>query len=81
MQGRYIGEVTRLIHDVMNYTEKKPKMMDLMLIDFEKAFDSISWRFMFNVLEKFGFGQGFIEWIKILNQNITASVIQAGVKV
>ena len=80
MQGRYIGEVTRLIHDVMNYTEKNPKMMDLMLIDFEKAFDSISWSFMFNVLEKFGFGQGFIEWIKILNQNITASVIQAGVK-
>ena len=35
---------------------------------------------MFNVLEKLGFGQGFIEWIKILNKNITASVIQAGVK-
>ena len=35
---------------------------------------------MFNVLEKIGFGQGFIEWIKILNKNITASVIQAGVK-
>ena len=51
-----------------------------MLIDFEKAFDSISWSFMFNVLEKLGFGQGFIEWIKILNKNITTSVIQAGVK-
>ena len=51
-----------------------------MLIDFEKAFDSISWSFMFNVLEKLGFGQGFTEWIKILNKNITASVIQAGVK-
>ena len=66
MQGRYIGEVTRLIYDVMNYTEKKPKIDGLlMLIDFEKAFDSISWSFMFNVLEKFGFSQGFIEWIKI----------------
>ena len=32
---------------------------------------------MFNVLDKFGFGQGFIEWIRILSKNITASVIQA----
>ena len=80
MQGRYIGEVTRLIYDIMNYTEKNKIDGLLMLIDSEKAFDSISWSFMFNVLEKLGFGQGFIEWIKILNKNITASVIQAGVK-
>ena len=59
----------------MNYTEKNKIDGLLMLIDFEKAFDSISWSFMFNVLEKLGFGQGFIEWIKILNKNITASVI------
>ena len=63
----------------MNYTEKKNKIDGLlMVIDFEQAFDSMSWSFMFNVLEKLGFGQGFIEWIKILNKNITASVIQAG---
>ena len=61
MQGRYIGEVTRLIYDIMNYTEKNKIDGLLMLIDFEKAFDSISWSFMFNVLEKLGFGQGFIE--------------------
>ena len=47
----------------------------LMLIDFEKVFDSISWSFMLNVLEKLGFGQEFIEWIKILNKHITDSFI------
>ena len=52
MQGRYIGEVTRLIYDIMNYTEKNKIDGLLMLIDFEKAFDSISWSFMFNVLPR-----------------------------
>ena len=50
-----------------------------MLIDFEKAFDSISWKFLYNVLEFLGFGQNFIKWIKLFNTNILASVIQCGI--
>ena len=47
IKGRYIGESTRLIYDIMNYTEVTNKNGLLMLIDFEKAFDSISWKFMY----------------------------------
>ena len=64
----------------MNYTESNKLDGLLMLIDFEKAFDSISWKFLFNTLETLGFGQEFIKWIKILNKNISGSVVQAGVK-
>ena len=64
----------------MNYTENSNISGLLMLIDFEKAFDSISWNFMFKVLENLGFGQEFIQWIKILNNNFFGSVVQAGVK-
>ena len=39
--GRYIGESLRLIYDLMEYTETKRIKGLLMLIDFEKAFDSI----------------------------------------
>ena len=46
IQGRYIGEATRLIYDVMNYTENKQIDGLLMLIDFKKAFHSISWNFL-----------------------------------
>ena len=51
IKGRYIGESTRLIYDIMNYTEVTNKNGLLMLIDFEKAFDSISWKFMYNTSE------------------------------
>ena len=43
--GRYIGENTRLIFDLMAYTEQNSIPGLLVLIDFEKAFDSISWSF------------------------------------
>ena len=40
--NRYIGETARSIYDVMNYTENNKIDGLLMLIDFEKVFDSIS---------------------------------------
>jgi hypothetical protein len=48
------------------------------LIDFEKAFDSMSWSFIYKVLKYYGFGGNFIQWIKILNTNFRASVLQSG---
>ena len=50
-----------------------------MPIDFEKAFDSISWKFLYNVLKFMGFGTEFIRWIKLFNCNVQASVIQCGI--
>ena len=77
--GRYIGQCTRLIYDIMYFSEKKQKDGLLMLIDFEKAFDSISWKFLYNVLEFLGFEKQFIHWIKLFNNNIQGSVLQCGV--
>ena len=77
--GRYIGESTRLIYDIMHITEINNIPGLLMLIDFEKAFDSISWSFLYKVLEYFKFGTSFIKWIKLLNTNIKAYIIQYGV--
>ena len=47
----------------------------LILIDFEKAFDSI---FIYQVLKYFGFGENIIQWIKILNTNFHAAILQCG---
>ena len=40
--GRFIGENSRLIYDILHYTEKEYILGLLMLIDFGKAFDSVS---------------------------------------
>ena len=58
----------------MNYTEKKQKTGLLMLIDFEKAFDSISWKFMHKILNYYNFSSAFIKWINIFNTNNSYSI-------
>ena len=40
--GSYIGENTRLIYDIMQYTEDNNIPGVLIMIDFEKAFDTVS---------------------------------------
>ena len=78
LKGRYIGENTRFIYDLMSFTEQKNIPGLLVLLDFEKAFDSISWSFLYKVLKYFGFGKYISDWIKILNTNFKASVLQCG---
>ena len=77
--GRYIGHSTRLVYDIMHCTEKNRLDGLLMLIDFAKAYDSISWKFLYDVLQYFGFGGQFINWIKLFNTNIQAAILQCGI--
>ena len=51
IKGRYIGENTRLVYDLMKHTEQKNIPGLLLLIDFEKAFDSFSWSFIQKALK------------------------------
>ena len=65
LKGRYIGENTRLLYDIMKYTEDKHIPGLLMLIDFEKAFDSISFKFIEKTLAFFKFDETFMKWIRL----------------
>ena len=51
VSGRYIGESTRLVYDIMDFAKRHDISGQLMLIDFEKAFDSISWNFIYKTLK------------------------------
>lgn len=44
IKGRLIGENIRILCDIMNFTERN-SIPGLLMIDFEKAFDSISLQF------------------------------------
>ena len=78
IKGRFIGENTRLIYAIMSFTEQNDIPGLLVLIDFEKAFDSVSWSFIQKVLKFLNFGPSICRWIETLYNNITSSVIQCG---
>ena len=51
LKGMFIGENNRLVYDLMNYTKQNHISGPLILIDFEKAFESISWEFILNTFK------------------------------
>ena len=53
----------------------KCKWPYLLTVDFVKAFDSLNHKFLIAVLKKCGFGEDFINWIKILLRNQESCVI------
>ena len=79
LAGRYIGENTRAIYDILHLTKNRQIPGMLLLVDFEKAFDSVSWKFMYNCLKVFNFGPDFIRWIHIMNDDTKLCVIQNGI--
>lgn len=76
--GRFIGENTRMVYDLMQYADENNVPGLLLLIDFEKAFDSLSWSFMTKVLQMFNFGPSFINWVKVFHKNSKSAVSQSG---
>ena len=78
LKGRYIGENIRLIYDTIVYTEKEHIPGMLFAIDFEKAFDSVSWSFLQKCLQFFNFGLDVIKWITTFYSNISICVAVNG---
>ena len=79
VKGRNNFDAVRTINDIMDYTNfyNLPGLM--VTIDFEKAFDSLSWNFLIKTLEKFNFGKSFIQWVRILYTNISSCIMNNGV--
>ena len=78
MANRYIGDNIRLIYDLISYLYRKNKPGLLLCLDFEKAFDSVDWKFLFKVLRAFGFGPDICQWISTFYKDIKSSVTVNG---
>ena len=79
INGRHIGEAIRLIDDVIFHCNNHCKEdIFLIAVDFQKAFDSVSHKFLFKVLELFGFGQYFCSWVKTMYNGISSCVMNGG---
>ena len=63
IKNRFLGKNTRLLFDMMHYLEENDLEGLLLLVDFEKAFDSLEWDFLKNALKSFNFGPSFCKWV------------------
>ena len=66
IKERFIDNNVRLLSDIIDYCNLAKQNGILLSVDFEKAFDTVEWNFMYECLRKFNFGENFIKWIEVL---------------
>ena len=78
--GRYIGENTRLVYDVIHWTKKNKKPGMILTADFEAAFESVAWNYLRIVIDELNFGQNLKYMINHLyfNTEIHSRIIING---
>ena len=72
--GRQITDNIHIAQDLIDLINKQENEAAFIFLDQEKAFDRISHNFLFKTLEKFGFGNNFIDWIKIFYKNVNSQI-------
>lgn len=65
LKGIFIGENIRLIDGFINDTAAHNISGLLMFVDFEKAFETVDWSFIWNTLGSFNFGSSLISWMYV----------------
>ena len=78
VQNRFIGENNRLTLDILKESEHAKLSGLLILVDFEKAFDSISWDYITKILKLFNFSDQTIQVIQSLQKNSISKILQNG---
>ena len=78
VKNRNICFNIRQIEDVIDYADIFDIEGAVLFLDFKKAFDTVEWPFLFKVLEKYGFKDSFLKWVKTLYCNINAKISNNG---
>lgn len=66
IKGRYILESVVVAHEVVHSIHKCKEKGVILKLDYEKAYDRVSWNFLFEVLASRGFSDRWIIWIRNL---------------
>ena len=78
VDGRFISESGRFISDLLEISDTLKLDGLLATIDIQKAFDSVDHAFKISTLERYGFGNRFVRWVKILLKNQESCIINGG---
>ncbi|XP_071729377.1 uncharacterized protein [Rutidosis leptorrhynchoides] len=78
LKGRFILDGVLVANEMIDDLKKKKKKCMIFKVDFEKAFDSINWEFLFKVMERVGFDLKWRRWIRACLSSASVSVLVNG---
>ena len=79
VKGRNMSDAIRTLLDILDDTVSRHLSGMLMTIDFEKAFDSVNWKFLMKALKSFNFGESVIKWVQLFYNDISSCVMNKNV--
>nr|GEY85284.1 hypothetical protein [Tanacetum cinerariifolium] len=67
-----------ILNEVIQWCKSKHKQALIFKVDFEKAYDSVRWDFLDDVLRKFRFGDKWCKWIQCCLRSSRGSILVNG---
>ncbi|RVW37936.1 Transposon TX1 uncharacterized 149 kDa protein [Vitis vinifera] len=78
VEGRQILDAVLIANEAIDSTLKNNESAILCKLDIEKAYDNVDWTFILTVMQKMGFGEKWIRWIKWCISTASFSVLVNG---
>nr|GEU97720.1 cysteine-rich receptor-like protein kinase [Tanacetum cinerariifolium] len=78
IKGRQIVDGPLMVNEIIAWAKNKKIRLFLLRVDFEKAFDSLDWNFLDNIMMQMNFSQKWRMWIKGCHNSAYASVLING---
>ncbi|GKB59215.1 RNA-directed DNA polymerase, eukaryota [Tanacetum coccineum] len=76
--NRQILDGPFILNEMLQWCKSKKKQSLIFKVDFEKAYDSVRWDFLDEVLSKFGFGSIWRKWIQVCLNSSRGSILING---
>lgn len=80
IKGRNSGNSIRRLLNIIQFSHEQKMDSLVVSMDAEKAFDRVEWPYLFYTLSKFGLGEKFVSWVKLLYTGPLAAVITNGLR-
>ncbi|XP_071719407.1 uncharacterized protein [Rutidosis leptorrhynchoides] len=78
LKGRFILDGAHVVNESIDFLKAKGKKGVIFKVDFEKAFDSINWEFLMEVMKCMGFGVKWRRWIMACIKSASISILVNG---
>ena len=78
LKDRNILDGPLVINELLSWIKRKGRRAFLLKIDFEKAYDNVSWKFLMSILEQMGFPGRWCMWVAGILKSARSSVLVNG---
>ncbi|GJT47912.1 zinc finger, CCHC-type containing protein [Tanacetum coccineum] len=78
IKGRFILDGILVANETIEFLKSKREKGFIFKVDFEKAYDSINWEFLLNIMKRMGFGIKWCKWVENCLKSSSMSVLVNG---